>query len=148
MAKEFLKFYKGKITGIITNEIREKGIRIGFYVEDIVSKKKKIFASIKFSGPKVSKYGININAFEEIAIPALKRKADLYIIDEIGRMELYSKKFEDVILEILTSDKDVLATLHRKYIEKYKKFGDVIWLEKKYWDKIFKKILKEFGLIE
>ena len=148
MVKEFLKFYKGKVTGVITNEIREKGERIGFYVEDIVSNKKKVFARIGFNGPKVSKYGVDIKTFEEIAIPSLKREADLYIIDEIGRMELYSKKFENLVLEILTSNKDVLATLHRKYIEKYKKFGDVIWLEKKYWNKTFKKILKEFGLVE
>ena len=148
MVKEFLKFYKGKVSGIITDEIREKGKRVGFYVEDISSKKKKIFASINFSEPRVSKYGINVKAFEEIAISALKREADLYIIDEIGRMELYSKKFEDTVLEILTSKKDALATLHRKYIEKYKKSGDVIWLEKKYWKKIFKRILKEFGIYE
>ena len=145
LIKEFLKFYTGKVAGILTEEIREKGERAGFKVRDISTGNEKTLAHVNLkTGHQVSKYHVDIDALEEIAIPALSREADLYVIDEVGRMELLSEKFEEKVKELLTSDKDVLATLHRDYIDKYKGFGEVIILEKKYWDKVFKKVLEAF----
>ena len=131
LIKEFLKFYSGRVTGILTEEIRENGKRVGFKIRDIQTGREKVLAHINFEGPQVSKYHVDINSLEEVAIPALSREADLYVIDEIGRMELFSEKFEEKVKELLTSKKDVLATLHRNYVDKYKNFGEVIILEKK-----------------
>ncbi len=145
MIKKFLEVYTGKAVGIITEEIRIKGKRVGFKVKDIFSGKENVFAHLNFSGPLISKYHVDIEKFESIAILALKREGDLYVIDEIGRMELLSKNFEFLVLDILSSDKNVIATLNRRYVHKYKEFGDIIWLERKYWGKIFDKVLKAFG---
>ncbi len=145
LIKEFLKFYSGSVAGILTEEIREKGKRIGFKIRDIATEKEKILAHIDFEGPQVSKYHVDVDSLEEIAIPALSKEADLYVIDEIGKMELFSEKFEEKVKELLTSNKDVLATLHKDYVDNYKNFGEVIILEKKYWGKVFKKILEAFS---
>jgi len=141
---QFANHYKNNITGFYTEEIREKGKRVGFKIRDMVSGKERIMAHVDFDGPKVSKYGVDTDAIEEIAIPALKRKADIYLIDEIGSMEMFSKKFEHEIIKLLTSDKNVLATLHRRYVNKFKNYGEVIILERKYWDKVFDKLLSIF----
>ena len=61
-------------------------------------------------------YGVNIEAFEMIGIPAMERalqNADLIIIDEIGRMEMFSPKFCDLLRKVFDSDKPLLATIKK-----------------------------------
>jgi len=140
LIKKLIKFYKGSISGFFTEEIRNK-TRKGFKIKDIQSGEEGILASVDLkSGPKVSKYFVNLKDIEKIAIPSLERKADLYIIDEIGAMELCSKLFEKKLEEILKSEKNILATLHRNYIDKYNKYGKVIWLTKEDRNDVFEKI--------
>jgi len=49
----------------------------------------------------VGSYGVNVERFEEKAIPimekAMKCKECVVIIDEVGKMELFSKKFRDMV---------------------------------------------------
>jgi len=52
--------------------------------------------------------------FEEIALAALEdaiEKRAIIIIDEIGYMELKSRRFRDLVLMALDSEKPVLATV-------------------------------------
>ena len=140
LIKELIKNYKGSISGFITEEIRNK-TREGFKIKDVQTGEEGILASVDLKfGPKVSKYFVNLKDIEEIAIPSLEREADLYIIDEIGKMELCSKLFEKKLEEILKSEKNILATLHRSYIDKYNRYGEVIWLTRKNWNDVFEKI--------
>ena len=39
---------------------------------------------------------------------------DIIVIDEVGKMELESKKFRDVVRKAIEGDKPVLITLHKK----------------------------------
>ncbi len=106
------------VGGMITEELRENGKRTGFYVLDWMSKEKKVFAHKDFeSRHKVGKYGIDINALEEVGIKALQdamEKADVIVIDEIGKMEVESKKFVQTVRDILDMDKHIIMTLHKK----------------------------------
>jgi nucleoside-triphosphatase len=148
---EFLKDKGIKVGGIISPEVREKRIRIGFKVVDLLNLKEKIFASIHYNtNYKVGKYFVDINIFEEIAIPALEaaeKECKVIVIDEIGKMELFSKKFEEKIREILSSDKIVIAVIHRNYLNEYKKYGKVIWLEREKWNDIYNSMLAELQKI-
>lgn len=135
---------KIKISGIITPEIREGKNRIGFKVVDIYSNNEKIFASTLIkSNLKVSKYFVDIKVFEDIALPALDREADFYVIDEIGKMEMFSKKFKEKIFDILNK-KEFLVTVHRELANIYKNFGEFYWLTKENRDLIFNKIISNF----
>ncbi len=106
------------VGGMITEELRENGKRTGFYVLDWMSKEKKVFAHKDFeSRHRVGKYGIDINALEEVGIKALQdamEKADVIVIDEIGKMEVESKKFVQTVRDILDMDKHMIMTLHKK----------------------------------
>ncbi|ADD08107.1 NTPase [Candidatus Aciduliprofundum boonei] len=106
------------VGGMITEELRENGKRTGFYVLDWMSKEKKVFAHKDFeSRHKVGKYGIDIKALEEVGIKALQDamdKADIIVIDEIGKMEVESKKFVQTVRDILDMDKHIIMTLHKK----------------------------------
>ena len=142
LVKELIKNYKDSFSGFITEEIRNK-TRKGFKIIDVQTGEEGILASVDLkSGPKISKYFINIKDIEEIAIPSLEREAELLIIDEIGAMELCSNKFEKKVEEVLKSDKNILATLHRNYINNYGKYGEVIWLTRENFKEVFEKIKK------
>jgi nucleoside-triphosphatase len=140
LIKELIKECKVSFSGFLSEEIRNDD-RIGFKIEDVRTSEEGILANMDFKdGPKIGKYFVNIKDIERIAIPSLEREANFYFIDEIGAMELKSKKFEKVLEAILSSNKNIIATLHRNYANKYKKYGELIWLTKENWNEIFEKI--------
>ena len=65
---------------------------------------------------KTGKYLVDVDSFEKIALPALavkdgsdnsasnknNDKKVVYVLDEIGRMELHSKQFPDCVRQLLT----------------------------------------------
>ncbi|MEM5790813.1 MAG: NTPase [Candidatus Aenigmatarchaeota archaeon] len=132
---DFLKNKKVKVGGFITPEIVESGKRVGFYVKNIFSNEMEIFASVDFKiGPRIGKYGINIGAFEKIALKAIDfaiQNSDVIILDEIGKMEFLSKEFEKKIYELILIEKPLIATLHRNFIKKFKDFGEIIEVNEK-----------------
>ncbi|MCS7123287.1 MAG: NTPase [Candidatus Aenigmarchaeota archaeon] len=140
---KILEFLENKISvaGIITPEIRINERRVGFKVIDVFSRKEEIFASIFIRSKfKISKYFVDLEKFEKIALEALEREAEFYIIDEIGKMELLSKKFELKVLDIL-KNKNFLAVIHRNYLNIYKEFGKVYWLTKDNREEVFKSLI-------
>jgi len=127
---ELLKAKGLKVGGIITPEIKEKGRRVGFYVKDVFSQVMEVFASVDFKlGPKLGKYGIDRDAFERVALPAIDfaiENCDVVCIDEIGKMEFFSENFKKKIFALVLLDKPLIAVLHRNFINQFKQFGDVI----------------------
>jgi len=148
---EFLRKKNVKIGGIISPEIREKGVRIGFKVVDLLTLKEKVFASIYYKTEcKVGKYSVDLQSFEEVALPALEiaeSSCDVIVIDEIGKMELFSDKFERKVKEVLNSNKIVISVVHRNYLDEYRKYGKVFWLEKEKWSEIYNLIIFELQKI-
>src|SRR4030042_2123649 len=79
-----------KAGGFVTEEIRECSHRVGFEIRDLGGDT-AVLAHIDYKGkPRVGKYGVDIEAFEGIALRALeigKKKADLLSVDAEGGME-------------------------------------------------------------
>ena len=104
------------IYGFLTPEVRERSNRIGFDIVDIFSEEKSQLArvgnfNIKF---KLGKYNVFIEEFDRYIENTLKiegKTVDLIVIDEIGKMELFSEKFQDFIKMIFTSDIAIIATI-------------------------------------
>jgi nucleoside-triphosphatase len=114
-------------SGFFTAEIRVRGQRQGFNIESY-SGKRAIMAHIDIDSPyRVGKYGVDVASFEKIALPEVesaKEKKRLLIIDEIGKMELFSEKFKRLLLDIFNSDIKMLATIMHKpnpFCDKLKK---------------------------
>ncbi|MBN1902729.1 NTPase [Candidatus Sumerlaeota bacterium] len=103
------------IRGFFTGEIREEGRRVGFMVEDWEGCKGTLSHIESKSNFRVGRYGVEIDAFEKIALPSLeipqKNKRILFLIDEIGKMECFSEKFRKKIREIFESDHAVVSTI-------------------------------------
>jgi nucleoside-triphosphatase len=148
---EFLKEKNIKVGGIISPEVREGRIRIGFKVVDLLNLKEKVFASIYYNtNHRVGKYFVDVGIFEDVAIPALEvaeKECKVIVIDEIGKMELFSKRFEDKVKDILKSNKIVIAVVHRNYVDEYKEYDKFIWLEREKWNEVFASIILDLQKI-
>jgi len=117
---EFLKDSGYNIEGMITEPLIEKKKHVGFYVKDWQTGEKEVFAHIDFdSKEKVGEYGVDLKTLEKIGVPAIEKAiadtdVDIIIIDEIGKMEMLSERFCEVVIEALDSDKPIVVTLHKK----------------------------------
>ncbi len=100
------------LAGFYTEEIRQNNIRKGFHWTTLAGET-GILAHVDFKGPfKVGKYGVDVAGFEKSALPALD--PELFVIDEIGKMECFSQKFIAAVRRLFASDASVLATVARK----------------------------------
>ena len=108
------------VAGIITEPVLKKKKRVGFYVKNWTTGEKEVFAHEDFEfRESVGDYGVDIEALDKIALPAIENaindeKVNIIIIDEIGKMEMLSEKFCDMVIEALDSDKPIMVTLHKK----------------------------------
>jgi nucleoside-triphosphatase len=120
-----------RVGGFISPEEQHHGTRTAFYVKDIESGKIETLASVDGDGPKISKYHVNVKSFESIAIQAMERADtyDVFVIDEIGRMEMESEKFVQLLDGILESEVPLIATVHQEYVETYCSSGEIFELD-------------------
>ncbi|KAH8322242.1 hypothetical protein KR059_009344, partial [Drosophila kikkawai] len=101
------------LQGFYTEEVREagNGQRIGFDVVTLSGERGILARSIHVGEtdkrrPKVGKYSVYVQDFEDLALPQLEIKDDgekpgLLVIDEVGKMEMFSKRFETTIDNLL-----------------------------------------------
>ena len=100
--------------GFYTQEIRTRGRREGFGITTLDGETATLASVNIAGGPRVSRYGVNPAAMDEVATPAVERAiadARLIVIDEIGKMELLSNRFRQAVLAALECGKPVLATI-------------------------------------
>ncbi|MHC4061641.1 MAG: NTPase [Planctomycetota bacterium] len=106
-----------KVAGFYTEEMRHDGIRKGFRWIRLDSQS-GILAHVDIKSPaKVGKYGVDIGGFEKNVMPVLDpddTDAELFVIDEIGKMECFSEKFVTAVRRLFRSDRSVLATVAKK----------------------------------
>jgi nucleoside-triphosphatase len=106
-----------KVAGFYTQEIRKDNTRKGFSwtcLDGTIG----ILAHVDIKSPhKVGKYGVDVSGFEKSVVPILDidySDAELFVIDEIGKMECFSKKFVTAVRRLFVSDKSLLATVAQK----------------------------------
>lgn len=119
-----------KVGGFISPAIIEHGTRTGFYVQNTETGKTAQLASLSSGGPKVSKYSVKVKEFESIALPTMNKidRYDVFVLDEIGRMEMKSKKFTDTLDKVFESETPVIASIADEYAPVYGFQGEVILL--------------------
>jgi nucleoside-triphosphatase len=115
--RETLSLLPHKAGGFYTQEIKEAGVRKGFKLITLDGRE-TVLSHIDFSGPHhVGKYCVNIRNLESIGVAAILqslKNSDLIVIDEIGKMELFSLTFKDAVRQSISSDKKVLGTIMLK----------------------------------
>jgi len=113
---EELKQKGFSVGGMISREVREGGLRVGFKIVDLDTENEGWLAHVRQPrGPKVGKYTVCLEELESIGVNAVLKateKADITVIDEVGPMELSSQSFKKAVMEALNSGKTVLGTIH------------------------------------
>lgn len=122
-----------RIRGFVTHEIREAGRRVGFEVSTFTGDK-RVLAHVDIeSRQRVGRYGVDVSALDEIARKALAEDeaAEIYLVDEIGKMESFSASFRDAMRRLLDSGRPLVATVGMRgggFIAEVKERADVeIW---------------------
>ena len=114
LIKEAIDRIKIKAGGFYTEEIRGGGVRQGFRIITLDGQD-AILAHVNISSPyQVSKYRVDIESLNRVAVSALRqalRDSDLVVIDEIGKMELFSPRFKEAVLQAIGSGKKFIGTI-------------------------------------
>ena len=100
LIKQVVAKTKGNAGGFYTEEVRSQGVRQGFRLVTLDGQH-TILAHVNIHSPcRVSKYGVDIDSLNRVGVSSLRQAAkecDLVIIDEIGKMELYSASFREAV---------------------------------------------------
>ena len=107
---------KGKhyLCGFTTKEIRDHtGKRTGFEIITLQGRR-AILADVIYKTPfRVGKYYVKVDNFEKIALDEVgkffKGECNILIIDEIGKMEMLSKKFREFIEKLISVEKGIIV---------------------------------------
>jgi nucleoside-triphosphatase len=114
LVKRIVKQLARPASGFYTEEIRERGRRVGFRIITLDGQE-TVFAHVDFKKPeRLGKYGLDLSALESVGVEAIReavRARQLVVIDEIGPMEIRSTIFRDAVNEALDSELLVLATI-------------------------------------
>ena len=100
------------LAGFTTSDIRRGGRRTGFVITGIGGLE-RLLAVRGGPGPKVGSYGVDVLAFEEVALLELENGLELgatLVIDEIGKMELLSDAFRELVGRAMEADR-LIATV-------------------------------------
>ncbi len=106
-----------RVGGMVSQEIRVVGRRVGFSLKDLATGQEGILAHLHHArGPKIGRYYVHTQDLEDIGASAIERatrEADLVVVDEVGPMELTSERFAEAMREALHSTANLLVTVHR-----------------------------------
>lgn len=89
-----------RCAGFYTEEVRERGRRVGFDVVTLDGRRGPL-ARVGARGPRVGRYGVDLASFEQLGVGTLERglaaEVRLLVVDEIGKMELFSQRFTSLL---------------------------------------------------
>ncbi len=122
------------VGGMLTREIRSRGEREGFRIENVATGESDILASAKTPvGPKIGKYRVSLNSLSGFAVKALEYAiihSDFVVCDEVGPMELLSPEFRRAVQSAIAGTKPLLCVVHKSYsdplIEKLRSSPDAV----------------------
>ena len=129
-----IKRIQGPVTGFFTREMREGDERVGFSI-NTVDGREGILAHRKVrSRYRVGRYGVNLKDIDDIAVPAMipSGHEEIIVIDEIGKMECFSRLFRETLSQALDSPNRVLGSIALRgdaFIEAIKLREDVMVVE-------------------
>jgi len=149
--KKLIEELKLPAGGFYTEEMRENNIRMGFAIVTL-SGFKGVLAHRNFkSRYKVGNYGVGVYTLNKIGVKEIQMclvEKKVIVIDEIGKMELLSPQFQEVVWKALDADNPVLGTItlaRHPFAQKVKARDDVVIYQvtQQNQEEVFKTLTKE-----
>lgn len=150
LIKIFEHFKRYKPVGFYTQEIRLGSERLGFRISDFYGRE-TIFAHVNLKSKyKVGKYFVDVAGFDEFisAIPFKSSISPLLIIDEIGKMEIMSLYFRELLVSLLNLENILIASISSRsddffYEIKSRTDVDLYNLEKENRDEVYLRVIQK-----
>ncbi len=103
-----------RVGGVLARDKQFKDRRVGFELLDLATGATGILADEAGSGPQLGKYRVHPEDLDQIGARAVENalSCDLIVVDEVGPMELTSKRFVMAVEKALSGDKPMLVVLH------------------------------------
>jgi nucleoside-triphosphatase len=123
------------VAGFVVHEVREQDRRAGFAIEAFGGPRALIAHTSWTNRPHVGRYGVDVAAFERVALPAVGRAVQgdgVAVIDELGQMELLSEEFVREVHRLFDQGRPLVAAVHLKahpVTDAFKRRPDVELLE-------------------
>ena len=106
-----------RLGGFYTEEVRGSAGREGFRLVTFDGRR-RLLAPVSFDARagRVGKYGVDVAVLDQMAAIVLKvtRAVDLYLVDEIGKMECLSSAFVTAMRALLDAPAPVVTTVAQR----------------------------------
>jgi nucleoside-triphosphatase len=120
-----------RLGGFTTAEIRGPRGRLGFRLDTFDGRESTLAHVEIASSHRVGRYGVDVDAVDRIVSEAFPERAEIYLVDEIGKMECMSRRFVEAMTALLDSATPLVATVAIRgggFIEQVKQRPDVeLW---------------------
>ena len=114
LIKQAIAGMREKAGGFYTEEIRRGGVRQGFRLVTLGGEE-TILAHVDIHSPyRIGKYGVDTDSLDKVGVSALNqavKERQVVVVDEIGKMELFSANFRETAWQTVNSGKKVLGTI-------------------------------------
>ena len=104
--------------GMRCEPLVEEGERVGFKCINYQTGEEAVMAHKNIdSRTRVLGYGIDPEALDRVAVPAIREAMEEYeviVIDEIGKFSVESEAFVEIVRKAMEVDQPTLVTLHKK----------------------------------
>jgi len=128
---------KYRINGFYTEEIRHSGRRTGFKISTFQGFENVLAGVDMKSKYRIGRYGVSVSHVDEIINSIFNPMAlpEIWLIDEIGKMESFSTLFRSFIEKIMGDKIPVIATIAKSgggWISQIRQRNDVRLLDLTY----------------
>ena len=132
LVKQLAQELRGRaIDGFFTEEFREEGQRLGFWLSSLDGRQALLAHRHLDSPHRVGPYKVNVALLDDWAVTILQRavrQALILFVDEIGKMELCSLAFQDAVEAAFAHGPRMVATtgMHAlPFVEALKRRKDI-----------------------
>jgi nucleoside-triphosphatase len=105
-----------KLGGFLTEEIRPGRRRLGFALVPFGGERRTMAHRDLASPHRVGSYGVDAAMIDDVAETVLDPgvDAEIFLIDEIGKMECFSRRFVEAIARLLDDPRPLVVTVARQ----------------------------------
>jgi nucleoside-triphosphatase len=131
LIRQVISTMRMRAAGFYTEDLRTGGIREGFRIVTLDGDTALLAAMGHPGAVTVSKYGVDLDELERVGLPQLRRAIErrhVLVVDEIGKMQLFSRNFRQTIFDAIRSGQPLLGTImlgRNDYADRMKKHKNV-----------------------
>lgn len=114
LIRQVVSTMKMRAAGFYTEDLRTAGLREGFRIVTLDGETALLASAGDTGALRVSKYAVQIEELERVGVAALARgmeRGHVMVADEIGRMQLLSRAFRQLIFDAVKCGHPLLGTI-------------------------------------